>query len=84
MAQLEFKSRQFHSQPHILNHYTARIATRRSVLKLISVLFQSLLFSFTVKVNLDLSYKYVMDFKIYIFLYSFWVWNLCKGNLEVD
>lgn len=56
----------------------------RSIFKLISVLFQSLLFSFMVQLNLDVSYKYVMDFKIYLSPYSFWVWNLCKGNLEID
>ena len=37
-----------------------------------------------VQLNLDVSYKYVMDFKIYLFPYSFWVWNLGKGNLETD
>ena len=84
MAQAKFKSRQFYSQVHTLNHCNVKIAIMRSIFKLISVLFQSLLFSFMVQLNLDVSYKYVMDFKIYLFPYSFWVWNLCKGNLETD
>lgn len=56
----------------------------RSIFKLISVLFQSLLFSFMVQLNLDVSYKYVMDFKIYLFLIHSGYGIFCKGNLEID